>query len=158
MCLQGFISTDEGNHVGKVEADELCGDVLSGKIQGVDVISDVCFHKTPLGIVHYGTSALSYKSWVYKMELSAAALNITRADADNCLNLSGSHYCKALQTIDEDPEGKLHCNRNCNEPGMSLHYSSFIASALLGDRREVLSYSNAPVWGDKCEMGGRWVA
>lgn len=150
MFLQGFISTDDGNHIGQVLADERCGEVLSGELQGIEFIQDVCFHKTPLGIVHYGTSALNYQAWVSKMELSAAALNITRGD--DCDNgIAGSHYCKALQAIDSDPQGLQHCNRNCREPGMQVHYSSFMASALLGYRGEVFSYPNSPLWEDNCD-------
>lgn len=87
---QGFVNTDQGNHVGKVENDALCEGLAGAKRSGDDSEDHVnddgiastfeftshgmeCFHKTPLAIVHYGIYALSYSMWQRKMYRGAHA-------------------------------------------------------------------------------------
>lgn len=144
----GFNRTDDGNHFGFVEADSVCDKVKRGEIPGVEFFEDQCFHYSPLAVAHYGISALSYPSWVSKMQVAAEALNFTLES--ECVGI-GSHYCEALKTIEADPEGSRHCNRNCMEPDMPLYYGKWIASAVMGERGEIMKYSSAKEWPGSCE-------
>lgn len=82
---EGFVLTDDGNHVGRVQADLRCNETAdspdrlpSFRYHPLSELPStstkaVCYHVTPLAILHYGSWGLSMQSWEAKMRRGAKA-------------------------------------------------------------------------------------
>ena len=135
----GFISTDQGNHVGVVQNDRKClaytnanrtsklGNVyqppcLRYNSSRVPAKVPMCFHKdTKLGIVHFGSSSsLSFEQYRAKAMRAAIQynMNITNMKGpEGCVG-RGMHYCqflvRSLQMGTAAMEARMEKERSCN--------------------------------------------
>lgn len=144
---QGFMSTDQGNHAGRVEADSTCIDLLEGQADahGLDVEGEMCYHRTPLAIVHYGTTAQTFHSWSAKMKRGARALGYdVESPCDTQPNFPrGVHYCRAIKELHDDLEESRRKFERSVCAGQ-LRYSTFMARALMMDYTSALDFKLAP--------------
>ena len=110
---QGFISTDQGNHVGKAENDVLCEELANLKQHAEDsgnhdigTMADDgiastfvfaktgkdCFHQTALAVVHYGIFALSFTKWRQKKYRGARAYGFRWKDDHEIIDCGRSAF------------------------------------------------------------------
>lgn len=70
---KGFITTDQGNHVGRVDADDICDKASATQLEdlkkrGITKMDKFCFHETRLALVHYRHLALTFCSYKAKIQ------------------------------------------------------------------------------------------
>ena len=138
---KGFISTDQGNHEGRVAVDDICDKASESELEklkkdGVTEMEGRCFHKTGLALVHYANQAQTFESYKAKMKRGFEAYGHS---LENECGGNGVHYCLGWKAIveDEDGERKKFEETVCHS---SYTESTFIAAALLGDRSKYLEF------------------
>lgn len=99
----GFLSTDQGNHRGKVIADFFCSKNQTTR----SCAGCGCFHETNLSIVHYGAKAMSWPA--YKAKMIRGAHAYAHHIESKCSG-NGSHYCRFIQDLNR--HGEEHVRRN----------------------------------------------
>jgi hypothetical protein len=141
---QSFVSTDQGNHWGSTTADANCSvdlTTLKPPSEGPPCpLKANCFHRTDIGLVHYGNSAAlkDFKAYKDKMLRGYRAYHGNDTSPD-CTIPGGRHYCKFYVQLNTggDTVVQQTYKRHYQLPGRDPQssYNAIIALTLLQKRQ-----------------------